>query len=261
MDSLPKIIIVGAGRIAWHLGKRLKGKGLPVAQIINRTEENAMALGQSLQAAWSIDPADILQDADWIIIAVRDDAIEEVATSVAPYVTNALVTHTSGGTSGKLLSSHFQRFGVFYPLQSFSVEHTPVWSKIPFCVDASSDADLLFLKKMAKTIGNLVYQVNDQQRANLHVAAVFANNFANHCFAIAEKILEEKGLPFELLHPLMEETLAKALLEPPTKMQTGPAMRGDTDTITRHLASLQDHPDWQQLYAKLSLSINGSLKI
>jgi len=255
-----KIVLIGAGRIAWHLGKRLKSKGLPVAQVISRTAENAEALAESLHVPWSDSPADLIPDADWIIIAVRDDAIEFVAEAIAPYVKDALVTHTSGGTAGVLLASHFERYGVFYPLQSFSLEHTPVWSKIPFCVDAQSDEDVLFLKKIAKTIGNLVYRVNDDQRALLHVAAVFANNFANRCFAIAEKILDEKDLPFELLHPLMEETLAKALQDSPARMQTGPAMRGDVDTVRRHLGLLAENPEWQEIYRELSENINPNLK-
>jgi len=260
MESYPKIVLVGAGRIAWHLGKRLKGKGLPIAQVITRNADHARDLGDSLSAAWSADPADVIPEADWIILAVRDDAIAMVADSLSPYVTEGLVTHTSGGTAGALLAQYFKRYGVFYPLQSFSLEHMPVWSKIPFCVDAATDADVLFLKKIAKTIGNLVYQVNDEQRAYIHVAAVFANNFANHCFAIAEKILDEKDLPFELLHPLMEETLAKALQDSPARMQTGPAVRGDHKTIQRHLQLLEIHPVWANLYEKLSLDINGTLQ-
>ncbi|HAD10901.1 MAG TPA: DUF2520 domain-containing protein [Saprospirales bacterium] len=255
-----KIVIVGAGRIAWHLGKRLKSKGLPVSQVISRTAEHAEALAEVLQAQWSDSPAEILPDADWVILAVKDDAIAEVAESFAPYAQEALVTHTSGGTAGAILARHFSRYGVFYPLQSFSLEHTPVWSKIPFCVDAAKQEDLFELKKIAKIIGNLVYQVDDEQRALLHVAAVFANNFANRCFAIAEKILDEKDLPFELLHPLMEETLAKALQDSPERMQTGPAMRGDLDTVKRHLALLQNNPDWQDIYRIMSENINPSLK-
>ncbi|MFN0176775.1 MAG: Rossmann-like and DUF2520 domain-containing protein [Saprospiraceae bacterium] len=256
-----KIVIVGAGRIAWHLSKRLKSKGLPVAQIISRTAEHAAVLAESLHIPWSDFPADLLPEADWVIIAVRDDAIEEVAEAIAPYVQNALVTHTSGGTAGAILAPYFERYGVFYPLQSFSLEHTPIWSKIPFCVDAQSDEDVLLLKKIAKTIGNLVYRVNDEQRSLLHVAAVFANNFANRCFAIAEKILEEKDLPFELLHPLMEETLAKALQDSPARMQTGPAMRGDVDTVRRHLDLLADNPEWREIYRELSENINPELKV
>lgn len=249
------IILIGAGRIAWHLGKRLKGKGLPVAQVINRSGGRAQALAQSLGAEWSDQWSDVMPDADWIILAVRDDAIESVAAELAQYTPNALVTHTSGATPGAVLKPYFDRYGVFYPLQSFSVERMPVWSKIPFCVDAALPEDVLLLKKVAKTIGNLVYQVNDAQRAVLHVAAVFANNFANHCFTLAEKILDEADLPFEMLHPLMEETLAKALQESPAKMQTGPAVRGDEETIQRHLSLLSQHPEWQSLYADLTRSI------
>lgn len=256
-----KIVIVGAGRIAWHLGKRLKSKGLPVAQIISRTPAKAETLGDILHIPWASSPEALLPDADWIILAVRDDAILEVAQSFAPYAENALVTHTSGGTAGVVLAPFFKRYGVFYPLQSFSLEHTPVWSKIPFCVDAASEEDVLYLKRIAKTIGNLVYRVNDEQRALLHVAAVFANNFANRCFAIAEKILDEKDLPFELLHPLMEETLAKALQDSPVRMQTGPAIRGDVDTVRRHMNLLSENVEWREIYREMSENINPTLKL
>lgn len=253
------IVIAGSGRIATHLGKRLKSKGISVAQVLGRTAAHARALGETLRADWSDDWSELRQDADWILLAVRDDAIAQVARQLARYAPGALITHTSGATPGRVLAPWFERYGVFYPLQTFSPDRTPVWSKIPFCVDAASEADLVFLKKMAKVIGNLVYRVNDEQRAVLHVAAVFANNFANHCFAIAEKILEEKGLPFELLHPLMEETLAKAIQDSPARMQTGPAVRGDLETMRRHLDDLQDHPAWRDLYERLSKNINPQL--
>lgn len=252
---MQKIVLVGSGRIAWHLGKRLKMKGLPIKQVLSRTPEHARSLGETLRADWSSDWSAVLPDADWILLAIRDDVIDDVAEKLSPYVPNALATHTSGATPGAVLAPFFKRYGVFYPLQTFSLERSPIWSKIPFCVDSANEQDTLFLIKTAKTISNLAYRVNDAQRAQLHVAAVFANNFANHCFAIAEKILEEKNLPFEMLHPLMEETLAKALNNSPEKMQTGPAIRGDEDTIKRHLSLLENHPEWQELYQRISQSI------
>jgi len=258
--SLPNtIVIAGAGRIATHLGKRLRAKGLRIAQVLNRTAEPARILASELRADWSDDWSDIDRNADWVLVAVRDDAIQRVGEALAPFVPGVLATHTSGATPGTVFAPFFERYGVFYPLQSFSMERTPVWSKVPFCVDARSEADVVLLKKIAKSIGNLVYRVTDDQRAVLHIAAVFANNFANHCFAIAEKILEEKDLPFELIHPLMEETLAKALLESPAKMQTGPAARGDLDSMLRHLEWLRAHPEWRELYVGLSKSINPGI--
>lgn len=250
------ITLIGAGRIAWHLGRRLKAKGFPVRQVVSRTPEHAEKLALALGCDWSADWSEVNVDTDWLLLAVRDDAIEDVAMVLSRFVPGAFATHTSGATPGAVLAPHFERYGVFYPLQSFSQDRVPVWSKIPFCVDAHSSDDLLLLKKIAKTIGNLVYRVNDEQRASLHVAAVFANNFANRCFALAEQILDEKGLPFEMLHPLMEETLAKALQDSPAKMQTGPAMRGDKDTLQRHLRLLDAHPELSEIYRIMSNSIN-----
>lgn len=254
-ESTQRIVIIGAGRVAWHLGKRLRTKGLAVAQVVSRTAAHAQELATVLRAEWTDEWSAIIPDATWILLAVRDDAIDEVAESLAPHVTDALVTHTSGATPGAVLQPFFKRYGVFYPLQSFSLERQPVWSKIPFCVDANTREDVLALRQIAKIIGNRVYRVDDEQRATLHVAAVFANNFANHCFAIADRLLEAADLPFEMLHPLMEETLAKALLDSPDRMQTGPAKRGDQDTMKRHLTLLKQDPLLTDIYLKMSESI------
>lgn len=256
----PRITIAGSGRVATHLGKRLRAKGLTVTQVISRNAEHAAALAATLGADWTDRWDAVDTETDWLILAVKDDVIAEVAALLAPHLGNTLITHTSGATPGHILSAAAQRYGVFYPLQSFSVERQPVWSKIPFCVDANSPADVQFLRKMAKIIGNLVYQVDDAQRAVLHVAAVFANNFANHCFAVAEQMLDEADLPFEMLHPLMEETIAKAVLDSPARMQTGPARRGDQDTMKRHLELLKKHPLWQDIYRKISEDIQATIK-
>ncbi len=259
MQLPTNIVLVGAGRIATHLGRRIRAKGMRIVQVLNRSASPAQTLAEELQAQWSNNWADLYPEADWVILAVRDDAIAKISAQLGHLAPEALFTHTSGATPGAALASHCRRYGVFYPLQSFSAEHTPLWSKVPFCVDAHAPEDVLLLKRIAKILGNLVYQINDEQRAVLHIAAVFANNFANHCFAVAEKIMEQQNLPFEMLHPLMEETLAKALLDSPEIMQTGPALRGDMDTIQRHLQWLKAHPLWYQLYTDMSRSINPKL--
>ena len=251
--------MIGAGRVAGHLGQRLQAKGLAVVQVLNRTAAPARSLAQSLDADWSDRWADVRTDADWLLLAVRDDAIDKVAGALARHVPQALATHTSGATPGTVLAPHFRRFGVFYPLQSFSPERQPVWSTIPFCVDAADPADRAFLQKTARQLGSRAWLVNDEQRAALHVAAVFANNFTNQCYAVAEALLAEQGLPFELLHPLMQETLAKALAYSPARMQTGPARRGDLATLRRHMALLAGHPDWQAMYDAISRSIQPDL--
>ena len=221
---MSRIALVGSGKVAWQLGKRLTIKGFAVSQVLSRTAAHARALAKTLHASWSDQWADILPDTDWILIAIRDDVIGTVAAALSEHAPAALATHTSGATPGTVLAPFFDRYGVFYPLQTFSRERKPDWADIPVCVDASNEKDLAFLRMAAEKIGKQAYSINDSQRAQLHVAAVFANNFSNHCFAIAEKILREKGLSFELLHPLMQETIAKALKQSPFDIQTGPAV-------------------------------------
>jgi predicted short-subunit dehydrogenase-like oxidoreductase (DUF2520 family) len=141
-----KLVIVGSGRVATQLGKRLVEQGMPVSQVLSRTSEHAKKLAVALgDGSWSDQWSEVLPDADWVILAVSDDAIDDVAAALAPYVGGALVTHTSGATPGSVLKPFFIRYGVFYPLQSFSEDHIPDWSSVPVCVDASSGVDLLFL--------------------------------------------------------------------------------------------------------------------
>ncbi len=252
---MTKIAIIGAGRVATHLGRRMQEVGIPVSQVVSRTAAHAQALSEALGCAWTNRWEAVLPDADWVILAVKDDAIAQVAEQLAPFARRALATHTSGATPGAVLASYFPRHGVFYPLQTFSGDHVPDWDSTPVCIDANAEQDKQWLEQQAQRISRQVFRVNDTQRAWLHVSAVFANNFANHCFSIAEKILSEHNLPFDMLHPLMAETLQKALSASPAAVQTGPAARDDQETIHRHIAMLQAHPDWKELYEKMSESI------
>jgi predicted short-subunit dehydrogenase-like oxidoreductase (DUF2520 family) len=256
----PTIVIAGAGRVATQLGLQLVRSRLPVAQVLGRSPETTHRLAEQLGAEPIYNTADLRADADWVLLAVPDDDIDTVGEQVAKVVPNALITHTSGATPGAVLSPFCQFYGVFYPLQTFSLNRQPNWPDIPLCVDAKDTDDMIWLKSMAERLGCTAYEVSDAQRAQLHVAAVFANNFSNHCFHIAEQLLREAALPFNMLHPLIEETARKAINTAPARAQTGPAIRGDMETQARHLTLLEKHPGWQQLYQLLSEEIAAGIK-
>jgi predicted short-subunit dehydrogenase-like oxidoreductase (DUF2520 family) len=253
--AMQKIVLVGAGRVATHLGRRLQRKGIRISQVISRTAERAELLANQLACPWTDDFTKVMPDADWLLMCVRDDVIDDVSEDLSRFAPKALATHTSGATPGAIFGPYFERHGVFYPLQTFTEDRQPTWSRIPFCITANHPDDMAMLMRTARVVGKHVYEVTDAQRSMLHVGAVFANNFANHCLAIAEQLMREANLPFEMLHPLMEETLAKAKLSAPTAIQTGPAIRGDADTMARHQALLAAHPAWQHLYQIMSESI------
>ena len=102
-----------------------------------------------------------------------------------------------------------------------------------------------------------MYEADSEQRKYLHLAAVFCCNFANHCYALSEKLLKENGgLPFDVMLPLIDETARKVHELSPQKAQTGPAVRWDTNVMEKQLQLLKDKPELQDIYNVLSKSIH-----
>ncbi len=257
MSAFKKIVMIGAGNVGYHLGVRLYEKGFEITQVFSRKEKDAKKLAKNTSAKYTTKFAEIQPDADLYIIPVSDNAIASVAEQLSSIIPeNAVVVHTSGATPSKTLKPYFEKFGVLYPLQTIRINSKPDFRTLPVCIDASDDKVLKKLRKLAKKISSKVHRIDDQQRAVLHVAAVFVNNFGNHLFTIAADILEKENLPFELLHPLILETAAKLKHHSPTENQTGPAIRSDENTIKRHLEFLEKFPEYRALYLAFSKSIN-----
>lgn len=255
-----KIVLIGAGNVATHLGRKLVEVGHEVGQIFSRDLQKAKLLGELLAAAQvTSDLDEITNQADLYIIAVHDDAIGEVAGHLAKIgLDGKLIVHTSGATPMQVFAEAapgLNHVGVFYPLQTFSKIRQPNFQQIPICVDAQMPEDLMLLQHLGNQLSDQVYHINDEQRATLHLAAVFVNNFTNHLFAIGENILKEGNLSFQLLLPLIRETVGKLEDGSPAAMQTGPAIRYDVETIRRHLLQLEGQPGLQEIYQLLTKSI------
>ncbi|MDX1942300.1 MAG: F420-dependent NADP oxidoreductase [Saprospiraceae bacterium] len=250
------IILIGAGNVGYHLGKRLFEKGLHIKQVFSRTKEKAQNLASEIKAEAITDLSKMDPNADLYILAVHDDAIIKTASQLP--LNQKLITHTSGSTPSTVLQPYTQRYGIFYPLQTFSISKEVDFEQIPICIHANNKEDVIFLENIAKRISSKVYRINDEQRAILHVAAVFVNNFTNHLFQIGYNILEKENLPFDLLRPLIRETAEKIQEHSPAGMQTGPAVRGDKATIKRHLLYLEKFPEYRSLYDSLTKSIQKS---
>lgn len=257
----PRTVLVGAGHLAWQLGKRLYEKGFPISQVYSRSIKKAEALA-SLIASEAIDDLNQVQkEADWYILAVSDDALESVAGQLKPTDTgSAIYTHTSGATSSEVLSSRYHRSGVFYPLQTFSRNREVNFDTIPICIEASGQEEKAQLMDWGKAISEKVFHLTDKQRETAHLAAVFANNFSNFLYLIGEKILTEENISPEIIKPLILETALKVQKHAPHEMQTGPAKRGDIGTLEKHINQLKGQPEFQELYRLLSRMINPNLE-
>ncbi|MFK7934599.1 MAG: Rossmann-like and DUF2520 domain-containing protein, partial [Saprospiraceae bacterium] len=226
----------------------------------SRSFAKAQALAEVVYSEATDSLYDIEPNSDLYIIAVKDDAIEEVAQQlVAAGLTDELVVHTSGATPSHVLGNYFSRYGCFYPLQSFSISRKTNFKNVPLCVYANNEYDGQALLELGKQISDKVNFINDEQRASLHVAAVFVNNFTNYFYQIAEQLLAQQDVPFALLRPLILETARKVQMHSPAKMQTGPAIRNDHQTIERHLLYLQSQPEMAKLYEHLTQRIMSDM--
>ncbi len=256
-----KIVLIGAGRLATHLGLQLKEQGCTILQVYSRTAQRANTLSKKLTCKSTNDLKKISSTGTLYIIAVSDSAIESVAGQLAKNkrLEDKLFVHTSGATPSTILKPYFKNYGGFYPLQTFSANRSVDFSTIPICIDARYVKHKKELGKLAELISNKVHFINEKQRAVLHIAAVFVNNFSNHMFAIAEQIVSKEDISFDLLRPLLLETALKVQTNSPTKMQTGPAVRKDKNTLLRHLLFLKHtHPEFASIYHIISESIQTS---
>lgn len=250
-----KITIIGYGNVAQHLIHAFEhNSAAEIEQIFVREPSKVKNINSKIKI---ISDWQLLMPSDVFIIAVSDDAINEVCLLFP--LKNQLVVHTSGSVALEQISNHNRR-GVFYPLQTFTKGKKVSFKEIPICIETEFSADLEILKKIAKTISDKTYIINSQQRKALHVAAVFVNNFVNHMYQMGNEICYQNQVPFGILEPLIAETASKITNLSPKNAQTGPAIRHDELTIDAHLHFLKEEPTKQSIYKLLTQSIQQNGK-
>lgn len=251
------IAFIGAGNVATHLAPALAQHGCRITQIYSRTAQSAIALAKPLDAPSITDLSQVDDKADLYIVSVKDSALEEVATALSRYGNpDALYVHTAGSMPMNIWKRKVCRYGVAYPMQTFSKQRKVDFSEVPFFIEAKQTEDTSLLKELTGRLSRKVYEASSEQRKYLHIAAVFACNFANHMYAVSEHLLRTHGLPFEAMLPLIDETARKTHELSPTEAQTGPARRNDRNVIDRHLEMLRnEEPELAALYELLSRNI------
>lgn len=232
-----KINIIGRGNVATHLTTAFNGKA--EINIVNP---------RSLEG--------LDKNAEFSIISVTDNAIGQVAVALPE--TSGIIVHTSGSTSIQVLDCRKEKTGVFYPLQTFTKGVELDYSEIPFLIEAKDNETQKALMSLASIISNNVRSADSETRKILHIASVFACNFTNHLWAIAEKLLTENGMDFNIIRPLLKETLRKTRDLSPFDAQTGPAVRRDSKTIDAHLSLLESDRELKNIYQVLTSSIISS---
>lgn len=247
------ITILGSGNVATHLGEAFHKAGHQILQVYSRNKANANALASVLSAVAIDSFREVTNKADLYLIAVPDQAIQDVAEHL-PASIKGVVVHCSGATNSAILA-RFPLYGVLYPVQSLRKNIATSLEKIPFGIEGNNPVSTDRLIQLMQPIAFQSFLCSSEQRLALHVAAVFANNFSNVLFQIAFDVLQEQNLSFDLLKPIVLETAQNVQKKLPEEVQTGPAMRGDTETIQKHLQFLTKNPNWLKIYQQLTQEI------
>jgi predicted short-subunit dehydrogenase-like oxidoreductase (DUF2520 family) len=237
-----RIVLIGKGRLATNLEPALAAAGHEVVMVNSRTLEG------------------LPMEADAFIIAVKDSVLTEVIVAVTKGRESQVFMHTAGSMPMELFQGKAAHYGVFYPMQSFSKERQVDFSEIPTFIEASDEKAMTVIRRLAESVTGRVYELSSADRQYLHLAAVFACNFANHCYAMAADVLERHGMNFDVMLPLIDETARKVHQLHPLEAQTGPAVRYDENVIRHQMQLLEDSPVMKDLYERMSLHIHQKAK-
>lgn len=251
---IKNVVIIGSGNVAEALALAIRNvDGYTVVQVMARNPVRGFYVAGLAGATYTgmhegVPPADIY------LIAVSDNSIAKV--SEMPGFRDAVVAHTAGSVGIDELSFGIENRGVFYPLQTFTSGIPVDFTSIPLFIEGVTKKAEKELHKLAAALSEKVYPTSSRQRLALHAAAVFASNFTNHMYASAQGILAEHGLPAGVLQPLIAETARKAGQAPEAaEVQTGPAVRGDSGTVAKHMELLENNKELQELYKLISSNI------
>lgn len=250
------VSIIGSGNLAWHLAPAFDNVGFVVKEVFSRNPQHAEQLTNRLYQAEVKATLDFsTSDSSLFIITASDDAIKSIAQEII-LPDEAILVHTSGSQPlSELEFSATTNVGVFYPLQTFSKQKKVDFKNVPIFIESNNEETEKALMLIAKAISNQVRKIGSEERKALHVAAVFASNFTNHMLAISKGIMQQNGLDYDWLKPLILETIQKSLNLDPESAQTGPAKRGDLEILDKHLEFLKEDEGVAEIYKIVSQHI------
>ena len=255
-----KIVLIGAGNLATNLGNALLAAGHDIVQVYSHTSASATRLATLAGGSPTTDLNAITTDADVYIIAVKDSVIADVVPQLCKGREKKVFLHTAGSIGMNVFEGMAIHYGVLYPMQTFTKEHTVNFKDIPVFIEADDDFTLNLVSDLAGSLSERVMLLPSAERRYLHLSAVFACNFVNHCYTVSAEILKKHHIPFDIMLPLIDETARKVHHMSPIEAQTGPAVRYDQSVIRAQADMLKDNPLFRQIYECMSISINHAAR-
>jgi len=248
-----KLVLLGAGNVASHLATALNEKGVKICQIFSRTEIAAQFLAEKIGVQYTTHISELCHDADTYLYSVSDSALPDLISKINR--PNALHIHTSGSTEMEIFGGFTENYGVLYPLQTFSKHKAVNFAEIPIFIEGNNEFSHNKIYEIAKILTEKLHFMNSADRKKLHLSAVFVCNFVNHLYTIGSELVQDAGVDFEVLLPLINETTEKIKTLSPREAQTGPAVRNDQNIIKKHLKLLKHKRNLAKIYELISRDI------
>lgn len=240
------ISLVGLGNVGFHLLKSFTNVGVKVTHVLTSGNAPDFYSGKIVKHTHE------LPEEQLTILCIPDDHIAKLVSDLA----GRPIAYTSGSVHLDQLPEG--NLGVFYPLQSFSKNRSIDLSEVPFFIEARNAAFAQQLFDLALTLSQSVAYADSEQRRQMHIAAVWINNFTNHMVYQAERYAEAHAINPAVFHPLLRETIAKLGDLSAFEAQTGPARRGDIHILAQHEAALNGLS--KEMYHLISQSILETYK-
>ena len=258
-----RVLIIGAGQVGRGLYRAFRASGVEVLGLHGRRP------GSDTTSSGALPPA--VFDANAIILAVRDEQIDDVLDDLiraygsgrrGRLASGTVVVHTSGGAEPTLLPELTKlglSGGTFHPLVPFAnADRAPDLLRRAWIGIDGDDQARATSRRLAGHIGARTLEIPPGGKAAYHASAVMSSNFPVVLAALAADLLVRLGIPErsaqQAVHSLMEGAIANLADASPAEALTGPIVRGDTETVMKHLAALRGDPDARAVYKRLSLA-------
>lgn len=255
-----KITMIGSGNLATNMAYELFKAGHDIVNIYSRDISHATMLAEKVGGSPVDDLNRLSPQAEVFIVSVSDSALPQLVPTLCKGREESVFLHTAGSMPMDIFSGMALHFGVLYPMQTFSKQRIVDFNSIPCFIEANDSKAESTAYSIANSISSRVYGLDSDSRRYLHLAAVFACNFVNHCYALSADILESHGIPFDVMLPLIDETANKVHSLKPIDAQTGPAVRYDANVLRKQSLLLRDNPIVKEIYDRMSLSIHNKSK-
>lgn len=261
MKGRPSIAIVGAGNLGSALAVSLRRSGYAVNAIVARkgskSVRRAKKLASEVGASLLFDPAGVHADIVWF--CVPDSQIAAAAARFAQSIPEIekVALHSSGVlTSDELKILHRKSATVasVHPLMTFVPGSRPSLAGVPFAIEGDAKATRV-ADRIVRDLAGHPYPIRKRDKAAYHAWGAFTSPLVTALLAASEEVAKLAGVSRKEARrralPILLQTLANYASFGAPGAFSGPIIRGDVDTVKRHLKALRDLPPARDAYAGL----------